>query len=147
VKDNSDKGCGASSVRILIADDHALIRTGLRMILQLEPDIDVVGEAKDGTQALELVLSLQPSIVLADITMPPPDGIELARLLRNDAPHVKTIIVTMHEELAMVRGAFAAGAAGYVIKRSGPDELINAIHTVRAGEIYVDPELRAAILG
>jgi DNA-binding NarL/FixJ family response regulator len=139
---NSDSQGGARSIRVLIADDHALVRTGLRMILGLEQDIEVVGEAKDGAQALELVLALRPAILLADISMPPPDGIELARLLRRDAPDCKTVIVSMHEEDAMVRGALAAGAAGYVLKRSGPDELIRAIHSVDAGDTYLDDELK-----
>jgi DNA-binding NarL/FixJ family response regulator len=142
VNSDSQGGPGARSIRVLIADDHALVRTGLRMILGLEQDIEVVGEAKDGAQALELVLALRPAILLADISMPPPDGIELARLLCRDAPDCKTVIVSMHEEDAMVRSALAAGAAGYVLKRSGPDELIRAIRSVDAGGTFLDDELK-----
>jgi DNA-binding NarL/FixJ family response regulator len=131
------------AIRILIADDHTLMRTGLRMILQIEQDMEVVGDAKDGAEALTLALALRPAVVLADISMPPPDGIELTRLLNRDAPGVKTIIVTMHEEAAMVRSALAAGAAGYVIKRSDPQELLRAIRDVAGGGSYLDPELPA----
>ncbi|MGE5602728.1 MAG: response regulator transcription factor [Nitrososphaerales archaeon] len=129
-------------VRIVIADDHALVRAGLRMMLEDEPDMEVVGEAADGAQALGLALALAPTVVLADISMPPPDGIELARRLSRDLPGVKTIMVTMHEDADMLRDALAAGAAGYVAKRSGPDEMLRAIRAVAAGEIYIDRNLR-----
>jgi DNA-binding NarL/FixJ family response regulator len=126
-------GRGEAPIRVLIADDHALVRTGLRMILEDEPGIEVVGEAGDGATALELALALQPTIVLADVSMPPPDGIELTRLLCRDAQEVKTIIVTMHEDGAVQADALAAGAAGYVIKRAGPIALVEAIRAVAAG--------------
>ncbi len=134
-------------IRILIADDHALVRTGLCMILEDEPDMEVVGEAGDGVRALELALALLPTVVLADFSMPPPDGIELVRLLCRDAPGVRTIIVTMHEDGQMVQDAFAAGAAGFVLKRSGPGELLRAIRHVAAGEKYFDTRLRNAGFG
>ncbi len=129
-------------IRVLIADDHALVRTGLRMLLEDEPGMEVVGEAPDGARALELALALLPTVVLADISMPPPDGIELARLLGHAAPGVKTIMVTMHEDEEMLRDAWAAGAAGFVIKRSGPDELLLAIRRAAAGERHLDAALR-----
>ena len=128
-------------IRILIADDHALIRRGLSMLLALESDLVVVGEAANGAQALELALRLRPSVVLADITMPPPDGIELARQLRTVLPETKTIIVSMHEDKATVRAAFAAGAVGYVIKRATESQLVEAIHAAAAGQCYLDPQL------
>jgi two-component system, NarL family, response regulator NreC len=130
------------TIRVLIADDHALVRTGLCMILEDEPGMEVVGEAADGAEALELALELRPSVVLADVSMPPPDGIELARLLRRKLPATKTIIVTMHEDDEVARDALAAGAAGYVIKRSGPQELTRAIRQVMAGEIYLAENMR-----
>lgn len=129
-------------ILVLIADDHALVRTGVRMILEDEPGVEVIGEAKDGAQALELALEMSPTVVLADVSMPPPDGIELARLLRRNLPMTKTIIVTMHEDDEVAREAFAAGAVGYVIKRSGPENLIRAIRAVVAGAIYVDEDMR-----
>ena len=126
-------GIVGEPIRVLIADDHALVRSGLCMILEDEPGMEVVGEAADGTHALRLALDLLPTIVLADISMPPPDGIELARLLCRDAPGVKTIMVTMHEDREMLLDAWAAGAAGFVVKRSGADELVQAIRQVAAG--------------
>lgn len=131
-----------TTVRVLIADDHALVRAGLRMMLEDEPDLEVVGEASDGAEALTMTLALQPTIVLADVSMPPPDGIELTRLLRRDVPDVKTIVVTMHEDAEMLRDALAGGAAGYVLKRSGPVELLAAIRAAAAGERYVDRQWR-----
>ncbi len=130
------------TVRVLIADDHALVRAGLRMILDDEPDIDVVGEVADGAEALELALTLKPTVVLADISMPPPDGIELARLLCRNAPGVRTIIVTMHQDSELVQEALDAGAAGFVTKQSGPDDLLRAIREVAAGGRYLDTRLR-----
>jgi two-component system response regulator NreC len=137
-----ENGHGAERIRVLIVDDHAMVRTGLRMILEDEPDIDVVGEAADGKRALELALRVRPTVVLADVSMPPPDGIELARLLRRDLPGTKTLLVSMHEEEVVVRSGLAAGAAGYVAKRSGPDELLVALRSVAQGTIYVDQKLR-----
>lgn len=128
-------------IRILIADDHALVRKGISMILEVEPNMIVVGEAKDGAQALELATRLRPDVVLSDISMPPPDGIELARQLRTALPDTKTIIVSMHEDEGSVRAAFEAGAAAYVIKRATDSELIAAIRAVVAGRSYRDPFL------
>jgi DNA-binding NarL/FixJ family response regulator len=138
---SNDSESGAS-IRVLIAEDHAMVRSGLRMLLEDEPGVEVVGEAADGAQALKLALALLPTVVLADISMPPPDGIELARLLCGLAPSVKTIMVTMHQDEEMVQDAWAAGAAGFVVKQSGPDELVGAIRRVAAGERYLDTLLR-----
>jgi DNA-binding NarL/FixJ family response regulator len=141
VNDSDGRNAG-EPIRVLIAEDHALVRTGLCMIVGDEPDMEVVGEVSDGAEALALALALLPTVVLADISMPPPDGIELARLLCRDAPGVKTIMVTMHEDEVTVQEAAAAGAAGFVVKRSGPDELVQAIRRVVAGERYLDARLR-----
>lgn len=134
-------------IRILIADDHSMVRMSLCMVLEDERGFEVVGEAENGAQALDLAHALQPTIVLADIRMPPPDGIELARLLSRDLPFVRTIVISMHEDAGTVRDALAAGAAGYVLKRSGPFELIEAIRRVATGEIYLDQELPRQFMG
>ena len=126
-------------IRVLIADDHGLVRRGLEMILTLDEDVVVVGQAANGRDAVELALRLRPDVVLADISMPPPDGIEVARILRMQLPEAKTLIVTMHEDAHMVRTALKAGAAGYLIKRAMGDELLEAVRTVAAGRRYVDP--------
>lgn len=142
MNDRTDDMKAVEPIRVLIADDHALVRTGLRMILEDEPDMEVVGEAGNGVRALAMALTLLPAVLLADISMPPPDGIELARLLCRDAPGVRTIVVTMHEDEEMVRDAWAAGAAGFVLKRAGPDELLAAIRKVARGGRYLDAALR-----
>jgi two-component system response regulator NreC len=126
-------------IRVLIADDHGLVRRGLEMILSMEDDVEVVGQAASGQEAIDLALRLRPDVVLADISMPPPDGIEVARILRSQLPGAKTLIVTMHEDSHMVRRALNAGAAGYLIKRAMGDELLAAVRTVAAGNRYVDP--------
>ena len=111
------------------------------MLLDVEPDMDVVGETGDGAQAFALAVQLRPDVVLADISMPPPDGIELARQLRLALPETKIVIVSMHDDAAIVKDALSAGAAGYVTKHSVGRELLNAIHTVAAGGRYLDPSL------
>lgn len=126
-------------LRVLLADDHALVRSGLRLILELQPDIVVVGEAEDGAQALALAAELQPDLLLTDITMPPPDGIEVARRIAAELPGIKTVVVSMHEDSQIMREAMAAGASGYLIKRSIPSELTDAIRVVAAGGQYVAP--------
>ncbi len=134
-------------IKIFIADDHAMIRRGLTMILSCEPDFSVVGEAGDGATALALALELRPDVVLADITMPPPNGIELASQLRDALPETHTVIVSMHEDLVTVGEAFTAGAAGYVIKRAAGDELIAAVRAVVAGDCYIDTLLQRKLTG
>lgn len=120
-------------IRVLIADDHGMVRAGLRMIVEDEDDMLVVGEAADGAEGLRVALETRPDVLLADLRMPPPDGIELARLLRQRAPETRTIIVTAHEDGEIARDALAAGAVGYVVKRAGPTALIDAIREVAAG--------------
>jgi DNA-binding NarL/FixJ family response regulator len=127
------------TIRVLIADDHGLVRNGLRLVVEDEPDMIVVGEAENGAQALDLAQELHPDILLLDISMPPPDGIEVARQLAAADSDVRVLMLTMHEDPALVREALAAGAAGYMIKRAVADELIGAIHTVVAGGCYVYP--------
>jgi DNA-binding NarL/FixJ family response regulator len=114
-------------IRVVIADDHELVRAGLRMLVEDEDDMVVVGEAADGAEALRLTLETQPDVLLADLRMPPPDGIELARLLRGQAPQVRTIIVSAHEDGEIITEALAAGAVAYVVKRAGPGALVEAI--------------------
>jgi two-component system, NarL family, response regulator NreC len=100
------------------------------MLLSDEPDMEVVGEAGDGAKAFDLAMQLRPHVVLADITMPPPDGLELTRQLRAALPDTGTVIVSMRDDPAIINGAFEAGAAGYVVKRGAPLELIDAIRAV-----------------
>jgi DNA-binding NarL/FixJ family response regulator len=125
------------ALKIVIADDHGLLRAGLRTILSAEPDIAVIGEAADGDTALELARELQPDVLVADISMPGANGIEVARQARTLAPGTRVLIVTMFEDESLLQAALAAGAAGYLSKRAVTSDLIKAVRTVAGGEIYV----------
>jgi DNA-binding NarL/FixJ family response regulator len=111
------------------------------MLLDLEPSLAVVGEAATGCQALELASQLRPDVILADVTLPEPDGIALARQLQTVLPQTRAIIMSMHEDPATMQAAFTAGASGYVIKRASVSQLVDAIHAAVAGQRYVDPIL------
>ena len=133
-------------IRILIADDHAVVRSGLRALLQADADLEVVGEAEDGTQALRLAETLHPDMVLLDITMPPEDGIKTAKRLKEKHPELIVLFLTMHEDESLLHEALRAGAAGYVIKRADESEIIQAIHAASHGDIYVHPAMTRALL-
>jgi len=132
--------------RILIADDHGVLRAGLRALLNAEPGLDVVGEAGDGDEALRLTRTLQPDIVLMDINMPGSGGIEATRQLKQLHPDVRVLILTVHEDEGLLQEAIRAGAAGYIIKRAVESELINAIRAVSRGDLYVHPSMTRALL-
>jgi two-component system response regulator NreC len=133
-------------IRILLADDHAVVRSGLRRMLQTDPSLEVVGEAKDGEETLHLAETLHPDVVLLDITMPPENGIKTAKRLKQENPEIIVLFLTMHEEEDMLRDALRAGAAGYVIKRAEESEIIQAIHVASHGDIYVHPAMTRALL-
>jgi two-component system, NarL family, response regulator NreC len=129
-------------IRVLVADDHRMARSGLCMLLRLEPDLEIVGEADDGHAALALAAELRPDVLLADVSMPGPGGIELARQLRDTLPDVHVVVLTMHEDSNLVREALTAGAYGYIIKRTAESDLVAAVHASAAGEVYVDRQMR-----
>lgn len=133
-------------MRVLIADDHPLLREGLRTLLNDKPDIEVIGEAGDGLEALELVSELQPDVVLMDISMPNCSGIEATRQLNLDHPNVHVVILTVHEDESLLHEALQAGASGYALKRTMESELTNAIRMVARGDIYVHPAMSRALL-
>ncbi len=133
-------------IRILIADDHAVVRSGLRALLRADPDLEVVGEAEDGTETLRLAETLHPDMVLLDITMPPEDGIKTAKRLKEKHPELIVLFLTMHEDESLLHEALRAGAAGYVIKRAEESEIIQAIHAASHGDIYVHPAMTRALL-
>ena len=134
------------TIRILIADDHGLIRAGLRALLEDVPDMKVVGEAGDGLVVLRLAAELQPDIVLMDISMPGLNGIEATRRLGEISPQARVLALTVHEEEGMLREMIRAGAYGYIIKRAVESELINAIHVIAQGNMYIDPTMTKALL-
>jgi two-component system response regulator NreC len=133
-------------IRILIADDHGVVRAGLRALLDAEPDIQVVGEAADGPEALRLAGELRPDVVLLDLSMPGPGGIEVTRRLKKAAPEMRVLVLTFHEDDALLREAIRAGAAGYITKRAFESELINAIQATWRGDLYVHPAMTRALL-
>ena len=132
--------------RILIADDHAVVRSGLKALLRADPEIEVVGEAEDGTEALRLVETLHPEMVLLDISMPPDNGIETAKRLKERHPELTVLFLTMHEDEALLHEALRVGGAGYVIKRAEESEILKAIQVARHGDIYVHPTMTRALL-
>jgi two-component system response regulator NreC len=133
-------------IRILIADDHAVVRSGLRALLEPVPDLEVVGEAADGSETLKLATELVPDLVLLDITMPPDNGIRTARKLKEACPELIVLFLTMHEDEGLLHEALRAGAAGYVIKRAEGAEILQAIRAVCHGDLYVHPAMTRALL-
>jgi two-component system response regulator NreC len=134
------------SIQILIADDHSVVRHGLRALLDAHTDLEVVGEAEDGAETLRLVGELRPDLVLLDISMPPENGIRTTEHLKERHPDVIVLILTMHEDESLLHAAIRAGADGYVIKRSAETEIIRAIHAVAEGDVYVPPSMTRALL-
>lgn len=124
-------------VRILLADDHAILRSGLRLLIETQSNLKVVGEAGDGVEVLEKTQSLQPDLILLDINMPEMDGLTAIPELRRRAPQSSIVILTMHEDASYLRRALDAGASGYVLKKAVDQELLMAIRAVRRGETYV----------
>ena len=131
---------------MLIADDHGLVRSGLRALLSAQPDIEVVGEADDGVVVEEMCRRVAPDIVLMDLSMPGRGGILAAEDVRWACPRAKVLVLTMHEDEVYARQAARAGAMGYVLKKALATELITAIRQVHRGERYVSPPLEAAFL-
>ena len=130
-----------SPIRILIVDDHAVVRAGLRMLLSADPELEIVGEAGDGAQALRLARDLAPDVVLMDISMPDMSGIEATRRIKELCPEVAVLALTMHEDDQYFFEMLAAGASGYVPKRAAPDDLISAIRAVKNGGMFLFPSL------
>lgn len=134
------------ATRILLADDHAILRAGLRSLLSEQPDMEVVAEAESGLETLSLAESLQPDAILLDLTMPGLNGLEALPLLRQRAPDSQVLVLTMHDDEGYVREALQAGAAGYILKRAVDSELIDAIRAVVRGEVYIHSTLTRVLL-
>ncbi|MEV4558854.1 response regulator transcription factor [Kitasatospora sp. NPDC049285] len=135
-----------SPIRVLLVDDHQVVRRGLRTFLEVQDDIEVVGEAADGAEAVEQAAALAPDVVLMDLKMPNVDGIEALRLLRERGSGARVLIVTSFTEHRTMVPALRAGAAGYVYKDVDPEALAGAIRSVHSGHVLLQPELAAALL-
>lgn len=131
---------------VLIVDDDDLMRAGLIELLTIDPDIQVVGEAATGRQAVDQARALAPDVVLMDVRMPDLDGIEATRLLATAAPLVKVLILTTFEQDDYVFGALRAGASGFLLKRTRPEELIAAVHTIAAGDSMLSPSVTRRVI-
>ncbi|MGH2509183.1 MAG: response regulator [Ktedonobacteraceae bacterium] len=135
------------NIHILLADDHTILRAGLKMMLNAQPDMEVVGEAQDGRQALHEALRLHPDIILMDITMPDMNGIEATKQVKKQLPEVKVLILTMHENEEYVFQALRAGASGYMLKEAADTDLINALHVIQSGNFYLSPTAQSVMVG
>jgi two-component system, NarL family, response regulator NreC len=133
------------SVRILIVDDHAVVRAGLKLLLDAEADLEPVGEAGTARDAIFQARALKPDLILMDVGMPDQTGIEVVPTLLHEHPEVRILILSMQDEPQYVRQAFDVGASGYVLKESADAELVTAIRQVSRGESYVDPKLGARL--
>ncbi len=134
-------------IRVLICDDHEMVRRGLRTFLELHEDLRVVGEAADGTSCVEVAVAQEPDVILLDLKMPHGDGVETLRRLRSAGAQARVLIVTSFSEVAQLLPAVREGAAGIVYKNIDPAALANAIRTVHSGHILLPPEVAAALMG
>lgn len=133
-------------IRIVLADDHAVLRAGLKSMLSSESDLDVVGEAGDGIACLGLAIELEPDVVVLDINMPTCGGLEALPELREAVPETKVLVLTMHDDPAYLRTALQAGCSGFILKQSAPEELLAAIRWVAGGGLYVNPRHARVLL-
>ena len=135
-----------SNLRVLIADDHKMIRDGLKRVINAEPDMEVVGEANDGQEAWQKAKELQPDVVIMDISMPKLDGIKATERLKRECPHVKVLALSAYDNSGYISRLFKAGASGFMLKLAAAEELISAIRIVVAGDSYLDKTLTGKIL-
>jgi len=134
------------SIRILVADDHRIVRNGLRALLDSEPDMETVAEAEDGRKTVQLARKLSPDVVIMDVTMPDMNGIEATRQILAESPDIKVIALSMHHHEQFVTEMFKAGASGYMLKDCSVEELTTAIRTAKRGDIYMSPSAATVII-
>lgn len=135
------------NIRVLLADDHAVVREGLKALIEAAPGLEVVGEAADGPTAVDQTARLAPDVLVVDISMPGFGGAEVTARVRAARPGQKVLALTVHEDRGYLRLLLEAGAAGYVLKRAAADELVRAVRAVAAGGTYLDPSLAGAVVG
>jgi DNA-binding NarL/FixJ family response regulator len=134
------------SIRVLLADDHTIVRQGVRMCLEAMGDIDVVAEAEDGQAAVQLAVQLRPDVAVVDLTMPRLNGVDAIRQIKRDAPEVEVVVLSVHDSEAYVVQALRAGAAGYVLKRNAATELVAAIRAAQDGQAYLHPSIARRVI-
>ena len=134
------------TTRVLLADDHAVLRTGLRLLLENQPGLEVVGEASSGLEALDLAFKLNPNLILLDLSMPGLGGLDALPALRKSVPGARVLILTMHDDPQYLRQALKYGASGYVLKKAADQELLAAVRAVLRGEVYVHPSMTRVLL-
>lgn len=134
-----------TKLRVLLADDHAVVREGLKALVNAQPDMEVVGEATEGGSACKLAAELRPHVVVMDVSMPGTGGAAATERIRQDCPDVRVLALTVHEVAGYLRQLMEAGASGYVLKRAAADELVRAIREVAHGEVYIDPKLAGQV--
>lgn len=137
----------AEKLKILLAEDHQTVREGIKLLVNAQPDMEVIGEAGDGELAIKEAVKLKPDVVVMDITMPNMNGLRATKKLRALDGGIKILTLTRHTDDGYLKQLLAAGASGYVLKQSAPTELINAIRTVAAGNAYLDPSLTRKVMG
>ena len=133
-------------IRIVLADDHAMVRKGFRLILEAQPDMEIAGEAGNGREAVELAEKVHPDVVVMDVAMPELNGIEATRRLASSSPHTRVLALSMHKDSVYVREILRAGARGYLLKDSIDTDLINAVRAVARGDGYISPGVSDAVL-
>ena len=135
-----------SKIRVMLVDDHTILREGLRSLLALQEDIEVVGEAGDGQTALELIGTLKPDVVLMDVAMPRMDGLEATRRIKKDFPETRVVVLTQHDNREYVFSLLQAGAVGYILKKSGGAEVINAIRSAYTEGAFLPPSIAREVM-
>jgi two-component system response regulator NreC len=133
-------------IRVMIADDHAILRAGLRMLVNAQADMEVISEASDGEKAVQTARETRPDVALLDLTMPRIGGMKALEAMARDCPEIRVLVLTMHDGPAYLRSALAAGAFGYLLKKAVDSELIAAIRAVHRGGIFVDPRLASILV-
>jgi len=133
-------------LRVVLADDHPIVREGLRLLVNSQPDMRVVGEAADGAAACRAATELRPDVLVMDLSMPVLSGADATQIVKRDCPDVRILALTVHEESLYLTRLLRAGASGFVLKRSAPEELVRAVRAVAAGGTYIDPSIAGAVV-
>ena len=135
----------AKPLRIILVDDHAIVRTGYRLLLENDPGIEIIAELESGEQANQQARELNPDVIIMDLSMPGMGGLEAIRRIKAKSPDIKVLVFTMHDNVSFVEHAMDAGASGYITKNNAPNVLIQAVRKIAAGETYIEPGLESAM--